>query len=58
MKLVSRLTYIIVVALATIGGVTTINTIFSIEANPFIAGAIAALIATLQIVTGAVLKED
>jgi hypothetical protein len=58
MKLVSRLTYIIVVALATIGGVAVINTIFSIEANPFIAGAIAALIATLQIVTGAVLKED
>ena len=58
MKLVSRLTYIIIAALAATGGVVVINAIFSIEANPFIAGAIAALIATLQIVTGAVLKED
>ena len=58
MKLVSRLTYIIIAALAATGGVVVINAIFSIEANHFIAGAIAALIATLQIVTGAVLKED
>ncbi len=58
MKLAGRLTYIVVAALAAIGGVTAINAIFSIEANPFIAGAISALIATLQIVTGAVLKED
>ena len=58
MKLASRLTYIVIAALAAIGGVAVINTIFSIEANPFIAGAISALLATLQIVTGAVLKED
>jgi hypothetical protein len=58
MRTASRLTYIVVAALAAIGGVTVINTIFSIEANPFIAGAISSIIATLQIVTGAVLKED
>ena len=58
MRTASRLIYIVVAALAAIGGVTVINTIFSIEANPFIAGAISAILATLQIVTGAVLKED
>jgi hypothetical protein len=57
MRTASRLTYIVVAALAAIGGVTVINTIFSIEANPFIAGAISSIIATLQIVTGMVLKE-
>ena len=58
MRTARRLIYIVVAALAAIGGVTVINTIFSIEANPFIAGAISAILATLQIVTGAVLKED
>jgi hypothetical protein len=57
MRTASRLTYLVVAALAAIGGVTVINTIFSIEANPFIAGAISSIIATLQIVTGMVLKE-
>lgn len=58
MKLTGRLIYIVIAALAAIGGVTVINTIFSIEANPFIAGAISALLATLQVVTGVVFRES
>lgn len=58
MKPAGRLTYIVIAALAAIGGVTVINTIFSIEANPFIAGAISALLATLQVVTGVVFRES
>lgn len=58
MKLAGRLTYIVIAALAAIGGVAVINAIFSIEANPFIAGAISALLATLQVVTGVVFRES
>lgn len=58
MKLTGRLIYIVIAALAAIGGVTTINTIFSIEANPFIAGAISSILATTQIVAGVVFRES
>ncbi len=57
MKAAGRIIYIVVAALAAIGGVTVINTLFNISANPFIAGAISALISTIQIVSGSVFKD-
>lgn len=58
MKTAGRLIYIVIAALAAIGGVTVINTIFNIEANPFIAGAISSILATIQIVSGVVFRES
>ena len=57
MKAAGRIIYIVVAALAAIGGVTVINTLFNISANPFIAGAVSALISTIQIVSGSVFKD-
>ena len=58
MKTAGRLIYIVIAALAAIGGVVVINTIFNIDANPFIAGAISSILATIQIVSGVVFHES
>lgn len=58
MKLVGRIIYIVIAALAAIGGVVVINTIFNIDANPFIAGAVSSILATIQIVSGVVFRES
>lgn len=58
MKLASRIIYIVVAALAAIGGVVVINTIFNIDANPFTAGAVSSIISTIQIVSGSVFRES
>lgn len=58
MKLAGRIIYIVVAALAAIGGVVVINTIFNIDANPFTAGAVSSIISTIQIVSGSVFRES